>query len=41
MNILCIAQWLSGANFEILNWSDVFARYQKNYKLESTFMQIS
>ena len=39
MNIICNAQWLYGANFEILHCTDVFSERQKLLKQGSTFKQ--
>ena len=39
MNIICIAQRLFEANFEILHCSGVFARPHKHCKPECFFMQ--
>ena len=36
---MCIAQWLFEANFEMLNFSGVFARCHKHCKPEYSFMQ--
>ena len=38
MNIICIAQWLIDANFEILHCSDAFAWGHKHCKQEFSFM---
>ena len=39
INIIFIAQWLSGGNSEILHCSDCFARHHKLCKPESIFKQ--
>ena len=39
MNIICNAQWLYGANFEIIHRSDAFSRCKNLFKHESTFKQ--
>ena len=39
MNIICIAQRLFEANFEILHCSGAFARRHKHCKPECSFMQ--
>ena len=39
MIIVCIAQWLSEANFEILHCSGAFARRHKHCKPECSFMK--
>ena len=39
MNIICIAQWPYGANFEILPYNGALARRHKHFKPERTFKQ--
>ena len=39
LNIICNAQWLFGANFDILDCSADFTRHQKRFKQENTFKQ--
>ena len=39
MTIIFVAQWLFGANFEILHCSDVFVCRQELCKAESIFIQ--
>ena len=39
MHIICIAQWLFDAFFEILHYSDTFALHHKHWKPKCSFMQ--